>query len=365
MKWFAVFPPKKFLACSQEMNPLSILILLLLSSWTSADKPFEDSDLQMSVNNEKSTVRIEEIPRLGPKDDPERLQKRWGANEDRSKAPIVELTDDTFEHLTQAASGHTTGPWLVLFMAPWCSHCKDLKRTWQTVAFELKGEVNVAQIDASANYFSATRFNVTHYPTLLLLKEGKYYDYNNDRNRDWRNLVAFSRAEYERFPVKDIRPAHGSFEEIVQDAQDYVERLFSLWENQPKVFYLSAFLGAFLGCLLPYAYIMSAPMDPNFMVIKRRPEGAPELKPDHQPPVAEPLVWDDKSKSAPASTKKDDPKEDQINVVPSVVVVNKTDFVKDEQSPATEPATNSKNSTKKRKNNKTGSTAVATAATKE
>lgn len=36
-------------------------------------------------------------------------------NFDQNKIPAVkELTDDTFEHLTQAATGATTGDWLVL-----------------------------------------------------------------------------------------------------------------------------------------------------------------------------------------------------------------------------------------------------------
>ena len=32
---------------------------------------------------------------------------------------VVELTSSTFEHLTQATTGHTTGDWLVKFYAPW------------------------------------------------------------------------------------------------------------------------------------------------------------------------------------------------------------------------------------------------------
>jgi len=32
---------------------------------------------------------------------------------------VVDLTSKSFEHLTQAATGHTTGDWLVKFYAPW------------------------------------------------------------------------------------------------------------------------------------------------------------------------------------------------------------------------------------------------------
>jgi hypothetical protein len=32
---------------------------------------------------------------------------------------VVTLTDESFEHLTQAATGATTGDWFVKFYAPW------------------------------------------------------------------------------------------------------------------------------------------------------------------------------------------------------------------------------------------------------
>jgi len=38
---------------------------------------------------------------------------------DKNSAVHV-LTDDNFEHDTQASSGMTTGTWLVEFYAPWC-----------------------------------------------------------------------------------------------------------------------------------------------------------------------------------------------------------------------------------------------------
>ena len=36
-----------------------------------------------------------------------------------ASSEVVDLTSKTFEHLTQAATGHTTGDWLVKFYAPW------------------------------------------------------------------------------------------------------------------------------------------------------------------------------------------------------------------------------------------------------
>ena len=47
---------------------------------------------------------------------------------------VVDLTSDSFEHLTQAATGATTGDWLVEFYAPWCGHCKHLAPVYEDVA---------------------------------------------------------------------------------------------------------------------------------------------------------------------------------------------------------------------------------------
>ena len=41
---------------------------------------------------------------------------------------VIALNDENFEHLTQAASGATTGKWFVKFYAPWCGHCQKWVR---------------------------------------------------------------------------------------------------------------------------------------------------------------------------------------------------------------------------------------------
>ena len=70
---------------------------------------------------------------------------------------VIVLDATNFEHLTQASTGATTGDWLVKFYAPWCGHCTKLAPTWEKLAEELKGVVNVAKVDVTAAREIGTR----------------------------------------------------------------------------------------------------------------------------------------------------------------------------------------------------------------
>ena len=66
----------------------------------------------------------------------------------RMKEPgVQELTDSTFEHLTQAATGATTGDWLVMFFTPSCALCTRLTAALETVACQQRGRASVASVN--------------------------------------------------------------------------------------------------------------------------------------------------------------------------------------------------------------------------
>ncbi|AFZ79557.1 protein disulfide isomerase, putative [Theileria equi strain WA] len=106
---------------------------------------------------------------------------------------VVVLTDANFEHLTQATTGSTTGPWFVKFYAPWCHHCRKMTPAWEKLAKDLKGTVNVADIDVTKNVQIGKRFAIRGYPTLILLKDGKMYHYEGG-DRSTESLTAFVTA---------------------------------------------------------------------------------------------------------------------------------------------------------------------------
>lgn len=81
-----------------------------------------------------------------------------------------DLTDTTFEHLTQAASGATTGDWLIFFHRDDCGEsCDRLYATLETVACRFKGRSNVAKINRfSTGSVTGRRLGISEVPSLVL-----------------------------------------------------------------------------------------------------------------------------------------------------------------------------------------------------
>lgn len=86
------------------------------------------------------------------------------------------LTDDNFEHTTQAATGQTTGTWFVSFCSPSARACKDLAGPWDELGRELlqaQPPAFVSTVDPHASPALARRFAISTLPTLLLFRDRK------------------------------------------------------------------------------------------------------------------------------------------------------------------------------------------------
>ncbi|XP_017351125.2 protein disulfide-isomerase TMX3a isoform X1 [Ictalurus punctatus] len=96
-------------------------------------------------------------------------------------AAYVEELDDRFNEMRKSES------WLVEFYAPWCEYCKTFEPTWYDVAAELKSQgshVNVGKMDATVYTDAVTEFTIRGYPSIIFIKEEKYFHYNGRRTKD-------------------------------------------------------------------------------------------------------------------------------------------------------------------------------------
>ncbi|MBI5273236.1 MAG: thioredoxin [Chlamydiia bacterium] len=83
------------------------------------------------------------------------------------KSSIKHLTDETFEPETKK------GVTLVDFHADWCGPCRMLAPVLEQVAKEVKGKAAVVKVDIDSEQKTASRFQITSVPTMILFKDGK------------------------------------------------------------------------------------------------------------------------------------------------------------------------------------------------
>lgn len=95
------------------------------------------------------------------------------------------LTEATFEHDTQAASGATTGNWFVMFKSEHCGHCRNALPAFESLASSIDDHhTNIAVVDCDDSNWVCSRFGVRSYPTFYLLSRGKMYPYNGARQSE-------------------------------------------------------------------------------------------------------------------------------------------------------------------------------------
>ncbi|MDO8570023.1 MAG: thioredoxin [Candidatus Daviesbacteria bacterium] len=59
------------------------------------------------------------------------------------------------------------------FWASWCSPCQAMKPVISEIEKELKGQVEVIQINVDENQAEASKYGVMGIPTFIVLKDGK------------------------------------------------------------------------------------------------------------------------------------------------------------------------------------------------
>ncbi len=83
------------------------------------------------------------------------------------------ITDQTFEREVLQATGT---PVLVDCWAPWCGPCRMIAPVLDQLAAESQGSYRIAKLNVDENPQTASRYQISSIPTMLIFKEGKLID---------------------------------------------------------------------------------------------------------------------------------------------------------------------------------------------
>lgn len=163
------------------------------------------------------------------------------------------LTDSNFEQETQAVTGSTSGDWFVKFYAPWCGHCRKMAPAWEELATKLKGQINVAHLDATTNPQTAKRFGIRGFPSLLFLKDGRMYEHKGSRSVE--ELYAFATGGWENTTGKPIPPVMSWFDSMKDEILSAIQQLRDMFIQSPVPLLLLLGIGCFASSMLTCFFI--------------------------------------------------------------------------------------------------------------
>ena|SRR5947207_14064647 len=103
----------------------------------------------------------------------------------------VPLTSDSFtRHISLSPSKSNSAGWFVKFYVPWCSHCKHMSEAWTELAREMKGKLNIGEVNCESESRICKDVKLRGYPSLIFFKGGERVEY--DGLRGLGDLVSFA-----------------------------------------------------------------------------------------------------------------------------------------------------------------------------
>ncbi|KAG5761026.1 hypothetical protein H9Q72_010859 [Fusarium xylarioides] len=89
----------------------------------------------------------------------------------------VPLTPENFDKLVTSPKD----PWFIKFYAPWCSHCKAMAPTWQQLAKNMQGKLNIGEVNCEADHKLCTQMGVKAFPTIYFVTGTEKAEYKGLR----------------------------------------------------------------------------------------------------------------------------------------------------------------------------------------
>ncbi|KAG0649160.1 disulfide isomerase [Hyphodiscus hymeniophilus] len=89
----------------------------------------------------------------------------------------VPFTAESFQHLVTMSQE----PWFIKFYAPWCGHCQAMAPNWVQLGKEMKGKLNIGEVNCDEQSRLCKDVHLRGFPTILFFRGGERVEYDGLR----------------------------------------------------------------------------------------------------------------------------------------------------------------------------------------
>ncbi|KKZ66651.1 protein disulfide-isomerase [[Emmonsia] crescens] len=118
---------------------------------------------------------------------PSVMPKRPSGPVPNPQGTSIPLTAESFQKLV--TNSHV--PWFIKFYTPWCSHCHAMAASWQQMARDMKGVLNVGEVNCETEQRLCKDARVGSFPTIYFFRGGERVEYHGLRGLG--DLVNYAR----------------------------------------------------------------------------------------------------------------------------------------------------------------------------
>lgn len=164
---------------------------------------------EIKPNSRPKTITLPKVPEATLPGTPKKAEdKKKEGEETKSESPRPAPVRDTPPPPKQTANvlGESTNldaesfqrlvtttrdPWFIKFFAPWCGHCQAMAPAWAELGREMKGSLNIGEVNCEVEKRLCKDVKLRGYPTILFFQGGERVEY--DGLRGLGDLVAYAK----------------------------------------------------------------------------------------------------------------------------------------------------------------------------
>lgn len=193
-----------------------LLILLFISEINSKESERIKEDSLNSLNGE--SISIDE-------------------DENINKITIIEEFTSKSFHKT-ILQQNSKEKWFIMFYAPWCQISKSVMPLWEKIATNVSKsfDIHIGKVDCEASKDLAKLFLVLSYPTLIMIEDGKYYIYNEERTTD--KMYLWAKNGYLKTNGYNVKSKVNPAEVWFKLYEVYIENLVNHIKYEPSYLYI-------------------------------------------------------------------------------------------------------------------------------